>query len=115
MDEVRLDCEDQDSDQNDDEEFCNTWIPSNLHQIGDFAQLDKDIDELAKGNQVLVSKLLAPSREEKKEIASRTSKKKNKNPLKEDIHTIKENVRGIEGILTRRVLILMNLILTVNL
>ncbi|CAD7959928.1 unnamed protein product [Amoebophrya sp. A25] len=44
------------------EEFKNTWVPSNLHQISEMAALEKDMDKLDRGEQVVVSNLLADRR-----------------------------------------------------
>eukprot|EP00392_Amoebophrya_sp_AT5.2_P009530 g9558.t1 len=41
------------------EEFRNTWVPSNLHQISEVQALEKDIDRLNRGENVVVKNLLA--------------------------------------------------------
>ncbi|CAD7936802.1 unnamed protein product [Amoebophrya sp. A120] len=44
------------------DEFRNTWVPSNLHQISEVGALEKDMAKLQRGESVLVNNLLADRR-----------------------------------------------------
>uniref|UniRef100_A0A7S2N1P1 Serine/threonine-protein kinase RIO1 n=1 Tax=Zooxanthella nutricula TaxID=1333877 RepID=A0A7S2N1P1_9DINO len=46
-------------DQDDDELFVQTWIPSNLNQVSDRASMEKELDRRAKGEEMLYARLLA--------------------------------------------------------